>query len=261
MAKKVKVLIITANPVDAKFPARLHKELREINNKIRNGLKKDFFEFAYEFAMTPGALQQALLTHQPHILHFSGHGTKRKGLMLEDDSGRTVLLDKQAFTRLLRGVKDNLQMIILNACYSSDQAQALKEIVDYTIGMKKPILDESAITFASYFYQAIAFGRSVDNAFELALAQLDLNQMRGSDVPELLVQEGVDSSGSWLPKSKSQKNGEAKVKDKKNTRGSTQPINKATLVNKNSTVNISDRGKQVAQEITDSNAQGKQGGK
>ena len=111
--------------------------MREVANKIRAGRKGDSFEIDYEFAVTPSSLQKALLEHEPDILHFSGHGAKGKGLMLEDDSGRKVILDKRAFTRLLKVIGDKIRMVVLNACYTNEQGQSLKEIVDYTIRHEK----------------------------------------------------------------------------------------------------------------------------
>ena len=83
-------------------------------------------------------------------------------------------------------------MVVLNACYSKDQAKQLQEIVDFTIGMNKPIGDEAAIAFASHFYQGLAFGRSVQTAFALGKGQLEILNIPESKTPELLVRHGVD---------------------------------------------------------------------
>ena len=82
----------------------------------------------------------------------------------------------------------------MNACYAKDQALGLIETIDYTIGMNDTIGDRAAIVFASFFYQSLAFGRTVTESFELALNQLDLEGIPGSNVPELLVRRDVDTS-------------------------------------------------------------------
>jgi hypothetical protein len=52
--------------------------------------------------------------------------------------------------------------------------------------------------FASYFYQALAFGRSVQDAFELGKNQLELQSLPGWKTTELLVRKGVNASQTFL---------------------------------------------------------------
>ena len=47
--------------------------------------------------------------------------------------------------------------MILNACYSKKQAEAITQVIDCAIGMNDAIGDEAAITFAASFYRAIGF--------------------------------------------------------------------------------------------------------
>jgi hypothetical protein len=194
MAEKIKILFLAANPVDAKARLRLDEEFKQIRKKLRGGDQRDCFELVSEGAVTAEDLQEILLCHKPHILHFSGHGSETQGIVLEDQSGKMRLLDKQAFANLIRALKDNLRMVVMNACFSEDQANYLKEIVDFTIGMGKAVGDKAAIVFASHFYQGLAFGRSVETAFELGKGQLDLSTIPESDTPKLLVRYSVTAT-------------------------------------------------------------------
>jgi hypothetical protein len=199
MAKKIKILFLAANPVDTKYRLRLDEEFSQIRKKLRVGKERDCFKFESEWAVTPDDLQEVLSTHEPHIVHFSGHGSQTEGIALEDKSGNTFLLDKQAFAELLKIIKGNIRIVVLNACYAKDQAEALTEIIDFTIGMNKAIGDRAAIVFASYFYQHLASGRSVQAAFRLAKNQLDIFKIPESDTPELLVRYGVNPNEIILP--------------------------------------------------------------
>jgi len=194
MADKIKILFLAANPVDSGYRLRLDEEIREIGKRIRVGDHRDSFELVSEFAVRASDLQEALLRHKPHVVHFSGHGSKTEGVVLEDNAGRMKLVNKVALARLFELLKDNIKVVLLNACYSRDQAQGLAETIDYTIGMNDTIGDRAAIVFAAFFYQSLAFGRTVTESFNLALNQLDLENIRGSGVPVLLVREGVDPS-------------------------------------------------------------------
>jgi len=62
---------------------------------------------------------------------------------------------------------------------------------------------------ATYFYQALAFDRSVREAFDLALAQLDLESIDGSNVPVLLLRPGADPTQPFVLGTRSQNDAKA----------------------------------------------------
>lgn len=192
MAKKIKILFLAANPANVQYRLQLEREFNQIRDKLRASEERDSFKLLAEWSVTPDNLSYCLLTHKPHILHFSGHGSPTNGMALEDQAGNAFLLDKQAFSELLKIIKDNIRVVVLNACYTTDQAALLKETIDFTIGMNKPIGDRAAGVFAAHFYQGLAHGRSVQEAFRLATAQLSIFKIPGSDTPELLVRYGVN---------------------------------------------------------------------
>ena len=88
----------------------------------------------------------------------------------------------------------NLRLVVLNACNTRPQAEALTEVVDCVVSMNRTITDRAAIKFAASFYGALAFGRSVQKAFEQGVARLSAEGIAESDTPELLVRAGVDAS-------------------------------------------------------------------
>ena len=58
--------------------------------------------------------------------------------------------------------------------------------------MKKSIGDAAAIAFASSFYRAIGFGRSIQEAFDQGITSLLLEGIPEEDNPILLTKDGVD---------------------------------------------------------------------
>lgn len=197
MTDKIKVLFLAANPTDT-GPLRLGEEVREIDEKLEVGTARESFELIQHHALRVGDLQKVLLKHQPHIVHFSGHGSTTEEVVLEDNTGKSRPVSNQAMSALFRILKDNVRVVVLNSCFSKAQAEALKETIDYTIGTNKAVGDKAAITFAAAFYRALAFGRSVKEAFELARVELDLSSISGSDIPELFIHEGVDESEPFI---------------------------------------------------------------
>ena len=84
-------------------------------------------------------------------------------------------------------LKDNIRCVVLNACFSKAQAEAISKHIDCVIGMSKAIKDNSAVSFAASFYQALAFGRNIQEAFDLGCIQIDMENLAQEDVPQLLT--------------------------------------------------------------------------
>lgn len=131
-------------------------------------------------------LQDCLLRYQPHIVHFSGHGSDEGEIILQDQWGDSRAVSERALSKLFSALRDNIRCVVLNACYSEKQAKAIAEHIDSVIGMKKPIGDRAAISFTSSFYQALAYGRDVSTAFDLGCVQIDLEKLQEQDIPVLL---------------------------------------------------------------------------
>lgn len=197
MTEKIKILFLAASPIDS-GRLRLDEELREIKKRILMGPERHHFELVSEWAVTPDDLQQALLAHQPHIVHFSGHGSRTQGIVLEDQFGNSQMMSKSALIELFKILKDNIRIIFLNACYSGRQVEGLSEVIDYTVGVKTAISDNAAIPFAASFYQGLAYGRLVKEAFDLANNRLKTEGFADAKRPELLVRKGPPDPDPWL---------------------------------------------------------------
>ena len=104
-------------------------------------------------------------------------------------------VSKSALVNVLRSCNEgNLRLVVLNACNTRPQAEALTEVVDCVVSMNRTVTDRAAIKFAASFYGALAFGRSVQRAFDQGVARLSAEGIVESDTPELLVRPGVDAA-------------------------------------------------------------------
>jgi hypothetical protein len=195
--KKIKVLFLAANPIDTDS-LRLGEGARAIFDAIEYGPERAAFEVVHHLALRPTDLQRLLLQHQPHIVHFSGHGSEEGEIILEDESGKKFPIDKQVLAAVFKHHKDNIRLIFLNASSSSRQAEAISGVVDYTLGIDNAFDDKAAIPFAAAFYGVLAFGRSVNFAFESAKLELGLSNISGSDAPALFTRKGVDQNAPFL---------------------------------------------------------------
>lgn len=192
MERKVKILFLATNPKNSD-ELRLDEEVREIQNKIRAAEFRDGFELQSRWAVRPLDLLQALNEVQPDIVHFSGHGTPGAELVLEDESGNATPVTEAALAQLFKNVGDNVRLVVLNACHSEVQARAISQHVECTVGMQTEIGDEAAIVFASSFYGALAFGRSVAQAYEQGRTGLMLQGIPEENTPVLLARPGIDA--------------------------------------------------------------------
>ncbi len=187
-----KVLFLSATPIDADR-LRVEEEIREIDEAIRGSEYRDQFDIRQQSAVRVIDLQAHLLRHRPQIVHFSGHGTEDGRLMLEDANGNCVAVPRAALTRLF-GAFTNIRCVVLNVCFSQEQAEGIATSVDCVVGMSSSIGDVAAIGFARAFYQALAFGCSVSQAFELGSVQVGLADLPDEHVPQLLLKEAIDAS-------------------------------------------------------------------
>jgi len=190
---KIKVLFLASNPASGGTShLALDEEIREISNRIRATEHRERIELVSWWAVRPTDLLLALNEHRPHIVHFSGHGSQAEEIFLTDDDGTHKAVSKSALVALFQTLKDNVRVVVLNACYSQPQAEAISEIIDCAVGMKKAVGDIAAINFAAWFYGAIAFGRSIQEAFDQGKTALLLQGIPEHNTPNLLVREGVD---------------------------------------------------------------------
>lgn len=196
MTERLKILFLAANPANVVVRLRLANEIREISTRIRLSPSRPSLEIVSEWAVRTSDLQEALLRHRPHIVHFSGRGNE--GIALQNDAGEVELVSKEALAQLFKILKDNIRLVVLNGCYAKDQAQGLSETIDYTIGIDATIQDKAALVFVAHFYQSLFFGRSLRDAFDLALNELHLEGIASAVVPELLVGRGSDASKAFL---------------------------------------------------------------
>ncbi|MBC9878666.1 CHAT domain-containing protein [Bradyrhizobium sp. INPA01-394B] len=189
---KLKVLFLSANP-SGTASLDLSEEAREIQEKISKSAHRDSIEFITALAARPDDLLQALNQHRPHVVHFSGHGNSTEELKFLDKHGEPKLVSKRALVQLFRTLKRNIRLVVLNACSTLGQAEAITGPgpIECAIGMTRDIGDHAAIVFASSFYRAIGFGESIEQAYEQGKAALLLEGIEEADTPVLLCKKGV----------------------------------------------------------------------
>lgn len=201
--KPIKILFLAANPKDTDR-LRLDEEIREIDHALRQAKFRDEFDIEQHWAVRVAELQGLLLRHEPDVVHFSGHGSSKGEIVLEDGAvGESQTTSLRALSRLFELLNDNIRCVILNACYTKPQAEEIAKHVPCVIGMSKAIGDAAAIQFASAFYQALGYGKNIRTAFALGCGQIDLVGLNEQDTPQLLVQNKMSEEMVLVKESQS----------------------------------------------------------
>ncbi len=192
------ILFLASNPKQT-GRLRLDQELRELDESLRRAQRRSQFKLENKGAIRTRDFTRALLDINPHIVHFSGHGKDStasndsrppesehqplQGLLFEDETGNPQLVSGEQLADVFELFADQVECVLINACHSHNQADAIAQHIPYVIGMNRPISDKGAIEFAIAFYDAIGAGRDIPFAFKLARTQLT---HRGEkDIPQL----------------------------------------------------------------------------
>lgn len=199
---KHRILFLAANPTRT-TGVSLEEECAAIERELRMTTHRDDFDFRSKWAVTVDEMMRHLVELQPTILHFSGHGanpagspvnpTGKSGIFLLDERGGPQLVTTRALTMMIKSAAESTRVVLLNACYTVVQADALRSVVDCVVGMADAIDDAAARSFAVGFYRALGNRRSVGNAVEQGVATLAAKGMADENLPCCKTRHGVDA--------------------------------------------------------------------
>jgi len=182
--------------------AASHGDLRvdEEIRRVKAAEHRDQVLIEHLPAATAGDLLDGLTRFRPHIVHFSGHANE-SALVFDtgsDTRGPGHQVTAKAFKSAVDAPDDPPMLVVLNACESAAQLQALLGKVPLAIGMSDSIGDLDAMTFATRFYRSIAEGQSVTASLATARADMEMNGLPDHDLPVLATVDGVDPSAVRL---------------------------------------------------------------
>ena len=168
---KKTILVLAANPLDTDNVGFS----REVD-AIKDGLQKQGspFKLEHQLATNIEKMRKSILQHKPTIVHFSGHGLKSEtGIMLEDNNGGKHIVETKDIAEFFGIVakarkESSIDCVVLNACYSEKQANAISQHIPYVIGIKNQISSDIALEFSVAFYDGILNDFPIEYSFDLA---------------------------------------------------------------------------------------------
>ena len=186
-----KILILSSNP---RNDLKLDREIKDLKNVIKRAKNQSQFQTEFELEVYPEELQGYFLEHEPRIVHFCGHGTGEQGLVLQDREGREQVVSTEALSNLFALFDKQVECVLLNACYSEVQANEIVQHINYVIGMSHEIRDDAAIAFATGFYRALGWGKSIEEAYEfgrnaiqIQIAKANTSRSRTSETNRKMI--------------------------------------------------------------------------
>jgi hypothetical protein len=213
------ILFLAANPFGTDRLA-LDREARAIQVELERSGFRDRFEFVTRWAAEPLDLLRELRKLKPTVVHFSGHGTAgppghapgaeprrdvdiepshsrgdlRSGLFFQGPDGGAQLVSTEALEATFGAAGSSVQLVVLSACYSELNAQALLRHVGCVVGMRGTIADDAARSFAIGFYGGLGERESIAAAYEQGCAAIHLQGLGDHDRPKLAVRTGIDAA-------------------------------------------------------------------
>jgi hypothetical protein len=195
--KQVTIVFVSASQ-SAEGLLALDKEYRAIEQSIRTAAHHRAFRLVPKLAARLSDLQQALLEHRPEVIHIACHGSPNAELLLLSDEAGTAPIPPTALASIFGALADNLALVTCNACFTTEQAEAIRRTAGLAIGMRARIGDNAAIAFASSLYNTLAFGRSVHEAYEAGRAAVEAIDVQQKETPRLFARDGLDARTAYL---------------------------------------------------------------
>jgi len=205
--KKHTILFLAANPSGTNRLA-LDQEVRAIYVELERSGYRDCFKFETRWAAEPLDLLRELRKLKPTVVHFSGHGDQG-GLYFQDTTSLPQVVTTEALEATFGAAGASVQLVVLSACYTEPQAEALIAHVDSVVGTRGSILDVAARSFAVGFYGGLGERASVAAAYKQGCAAISLEgasdgphsddedqhplPRKERDRPQLKVRAGVNA--------------------------------------------------------------------
>jgi hypothetical protein len=213
------ILFLAANPLGIDR-LTLDEEARAIQEELERSGHRDKFELVTRWAVRPLDLLRELRKLKPTVVHFSGHGgcgepcepppdagarqdvatepgavdaDHQHGLFFQGSDGGPQLVSTAALEETFGAAGSSVKLVVLNACYSAAQAEALLAHVRCVIGMCGSVSEEAARNFAIGLYGGLAERESVGIAYKQGRAAISLDGVPDSGKPRLIVRNTIDA--------------------------------------------------------------------
>ena len=188
--EEVRILFVSANP-NSTQKLELAEELRQFQHNLRgHNVKLSLLP-----AAQPEDLQIAIKSRKFHIVHFSGHA-KKKGILMRGPSGNEELVPTEDLKKLFE--KKGVKLAVLNACNTSEIADAIKGDVGAVIATHEEVDERAARMLSKVFYAGLSRGETIKAAYEEAREAIRSRKPE----KDVYMDHGMETAEALLPQQK-----------------------------------------------------------
>ena len=190
------ILFMAANPAGTDARA-LAEQARAIQAELERAGHRERFAFETRWAAQPLDLLREMVKLKPTVVHFCGGRVTdspeaaETGVYFQGVDGRAQMVSGEALAQAFNAV-DSVKLVVLDACYSEQHAEAIAAHVDCVVGMAGGTVDQAATSFSIGLYGGIGEGESLAAAFQQGCAAIGLNSAGDPGQPRFCVRPGVD---------------------------------------------------------------------
>lgn len=181
----LKILMFASDPVEGK-KLNIAGEVKAIDSAINESPLRGSAELKVVWNTGSEDILFEICRYHPRIVHFSGRSTGR-GLILHGLNNKSRLLDFGRFEKVLNVVKNEVELLFLNSCFSSSRSKTIVNVIDQFICLKGYADDKAAVVFPGFFYRYLLCGYSPGKSLELAKTELLLRDIKTGYEPEYVT--------------------------------------------------------------------------
>jgi hypothetical protein len=232
MSETIKILYLSASPNDQQ-KLSVDEEFRAIHEKVETTP----FKLISVSGTRASELQTVVLENNPEIIHFSGHSSS-DDVLFESEDRKSQGVPKNAIVNFFNNLEKKPRLVFFNACRTAENLESLSRLIDFVVVTERAVFDDTAVIFATRFYQFLSRGGSVKSAFNHAKNEFAINPVHGRETREaafkvaenqsdieslgteaemykLFIREGVDPDKSFIEPLNPEKNAGAEQSAKK----------------------------------------------
>jgi hypothetical protein len=168
LSRPIRILGIISDRTD--LPALGHGIEKSDIEKAFEPRDKNLVQIDWLESANTKALQIAKFKDY-HVVHYIGHGAydPDKGIGSLAFEKTSVDAGNVTPSQFFRNLGNKVGFVFLNACDSGHEVGGIAEElvrrgIPAALGMRRSVLDTSAIEFAKMFYQTMAYGKPIDEA-------------------------------------------------------------------------------------------------
>src|SRR5262249_39294427 len=116
----------------------------------------------------------------------------------QGSDGGPQLVSIEALQKTFGSAGSSVKLVVLNACYGDEQADALLAHVDCIVGMNGLIRDDAARSFAIGFYGGLGEQQSIAASYKQGCAAISLEGVPDRAKPHLKIRRDVSAEDFLL---------------------------------------------------------------